>query len=317
MNENPKRRFSDTRMSQPNQKRVATVSIGMPVYNGEKYIREALDTLLDQSFVDFDLLISDNASTDATESICLEYAERDARITYVRQQSNIGAAANFRYVLQHAAGKYFMWAAYDDRWSRDWLEKLHGVFAEPEVGMAFGQVAHIDAAGHAMSHPANGVNFEYGYSASPVVRQIGFYLAFEGQGKANSIYSLYKRELFRPLDDMWSEVISGRLLYDYTIVYGCLRHNKIKQVEQATLFKRVHGECEGASRPDHDMRISYLMCRATGLFWPFPPRLIRDYLRNSDVMEQMLLLVLLPAKLLVAYRYRLTQVVSMTRRGAR
>jgi len=71
----------------------------MPVYNGEKYIREALDSLLAQTFTDFELIISDNASTDGTQVICEEYAARDPRIRYVRQRENRGAVANFRFVL--------------------------------------------------------------------------------------------------------------------------------------------------------------------------------------------------------------------------
>jgi glycosyltransferase involved in cell wall biosynthesis len=295
---------------------IPQVSIGMPVYNGAQYIREALDTLLDQSFADFELIISDNASTDATESICREYAAREARISYVRQKSNIGAPANFHYVLECAVGRYFMWAACDDRWSRDWLEKMYGALSEPDVGMAFGQVAHIDAEGRAMNHPANGVTFVYGYSTSSVVRRLMFYLDFEGLGKANSIYSAYKRELLGPLTAMWREMIEGRLLYDFTIIYHCLKFTKIKQVNQATLFKRVHRESEGASQTGQDVSLSNLARRAAGMLWPYPPRLIRDYLRYSSAMERMLLLALFAVKLLVAYHHKLKQVVSTKKRGS-
>ena len=75
------------------------VSIGMPIYSGERYIREALDSLLAQTFTDFELIISDNASSDRTESICREYAERDARIIYFRQEENIGAAGDRKSVV--------------------------------------------------------------------------------------------------------------------------------------------------------------------------------------------------------------------------
>ena len=97
------------------------VSIGMPVYNGEPYIREALDSLLAQTFTDFELIISDNASTDNTESICREYAAKDPRIRYIRQAENRGALANFKFVLDQARGEYFMWAAHDDRWGSEFL----------------------------------------------------------------------------------------------------------------------------------------------------------------------------------------------------
>lgn len=98
------------------------VSIGMPVYNGEEFIREALDSLLAQTFTDFELIISDNASTDRTEAICRDYAGKDSRIRYIRQSENMGASDNFQFVLDKAVGEYFMWAAYDDLRSEDCLE---------------------------------------------------------------------------------------------------------------------------------------------------------------------------------------------------
>jgi len=100
---------------------IPTVSIGMPVYNGEPYIRAALESLLAQTFTDFELIISDNASTDATESICREYAARDSRIDYVRHEKNQGASANFQFVLDQARGEFFIWAACDDVRSPDFI----------------------------------------------------------------------------------------------------------------------------------------------------------------------------------------------------
>jgi glycosyltransferase involved in cell wall biosynthesis len=93
------------------------VSIGMPVYNGESFIHEALNSLLAQSFADFELIISDNGSNDSTEAICKEFAAKDSRIRYFRQAENRGAFSNFQFVLDEAVGEYFMWAAADDRWS--------------------------------------------------------------------------------------------------------------------------------------------------------------------------------------------------------
>ena len=103
---------------------VPRVSIGMPVYNGESFIRKALDSLLAQTFTDFELIISDNASTDGTEAICREYAAKDKRIRYVRQTENRGAMANFQFVLNEAVGDYFMWAAADDWQTSDFIELL-------------------------------------------------------------------------------------------------------------------------------------------------------------------------------------------------
>lgn len=90
------------------------VSIGMPVYNGEDFITRALDSLLAQTYEDFEIVISDNASTDRTEEICLGYANRDSRIRYYRQPRNFGAARNYNDTVALARGRYFKWMAHDD-----------------------------------------------------------------------------------------------------------------------------------------------------------------------------------------------------------
>src|ERR1700690_2651657 len=90
------------------------VSIGLPVYNGEKYLAAAIDSLLAQTYADFELIISDNASTDRTAKICQEYAELDRRIRYYRQPKNCGIAGNFTRTLELARGEFFQWHAHDD-----------------------------------------------------------------------------------------------------------------------------------------------------------------------------------------------------------
>jgi glycosyltransferase involved in cell wall biosynthesis len=121
------------------------VSIGMPVYNGEPFIREALDSLLAQTFTDFELIISDNASTDGTEAICREYAAKDARIRYVRQAENCGPTANFQFVLDEAVGEYFMWAAADDKRHPDFIRMAEMVLkTESEVGLVFSAMRTVN-----------------------------------------------------------------------------------------------------------------------------------------------------------------------------
>jgi len=106
------------------------VSIGLPVCNGEVTLEAAIKSLLQQSFSNFELIISDNASTDETMSICKKYAEADSRIRYVRQSENFGPVRNFQFVLDSAAGEYFMWAAADDIRSVGYIKKCLTVLKE-------------------------------------------------------------------------------------------------------------------------------------------------------------------------------------------
>jgi glycosyltransferase involved in cell wall biosynthesis len=99
------------------------VSIGIPVYNGEKFIQEKLDSLIKQTFNNFEIIISDNASTDNTSNICREYAKKDKRIKYFYQKENIGSWSNFAFVLEKANKEYFLWSAADDIILSTYLEK--------------------------------------------------------------------------------------------------------------------------------------------------------------------------------------------------
>src|SRR6266446_4404377 len=90
------------------------VAIGMPVWNGEAFVSEAIESILAQTHGDFELVISDNASTDATAEICRSYVKQDNRIRYLRLEKNIGAAPNHIEVFRRSTGEYFKWAAHDD-----------------------------------------------------------------------------------------------------------------------------------------------------------------------------------------------------------
>ena len=107
------------------------VTIGMPVYNGEKFLCNALDCLLAQSYTNLELIISDDASTDSTSKICTEYAAKDSRIKYIHHTKNLGIESeagftplpNFNFVLNQASSPYFMWAGVDDKWEPEFIEK--------------------------------------------------------------------------------------------------------------------------------------------------------------------------------------------------
>jgi len=104
----------------------------MPTYNGERYVAEAIESLLSQDHANLEILVSDNASTDATWSIVQSYSERDPRIRVVRQERNVGAPANFNFVFRNTRATYFMWASDDDRWHPNYGFALGNLGVRPD-----------------------------------------------------------------------------------------------------------------------------------------------------------------------------------------
>ena len=127
------------------------VSIGLPVFNGERYLAGALRCLLEQDYEDFEVIISDNASTDATESICREYAARDPRIRYSRNATNIGASPNYNRVFRLARGEFFKWASHDDECDPSLVRRCLEVFERaPAAVLVFSRAEVIDDAGRVL-----------------------------------------------------------------------------------------------------------------------------------------------------------------------
>jgi glycosyltransferase involved in cell wall biosynthesis len=124
------------------------VSIGIPVYNGENFIQKALDSLLNQTFEDFELIISDNASTDQTEAICQTYVAQDKRVRYLRNPENIGASGNYTRVFEAASGEYFKWAAHDDVCAPTFLAECVNVLdRDSAIVLCYAKTIIIDAQG--------------------------------------------------------------------------------------------------------------------------------------------------------------------------
>jgi glycosyltransferase involved in cell wall biosynthesis len=125
------------------------ISVGLPVYNGERYLRHAVSSVLSQDFEDFELIISDNASTDATHDICAEYAAADKRVRYFRHASNIGPVPNFNHVFSLAKGQFFKWLSCDDECCPGMLRRCAEVMetAPSRVALVYPQGEVIDEQG--------------------------------------------------------------------------------------------------------------------------------------------------------------------------
>jgi len=129
-------------------KNAPKVSIGIPVFNGENFLESALRSILAQTFEDFELIISDNASTDRTADICEQYASQDGRVLYLRQPANLGAQPNYNLLVGQARGRYFKWAAHDDMLAPTFLERCVDVLdTHPRVTLVYPRAEVIDAHG--------------------------------------------------------------------------------------------------------------------------------------------------------------------------
>jgi glycosyltransferase involved in cell wall biosynthesis len=121
------------------------LSVGMPVWNGAAWIRRAIESALSQTFTDFELIISDNASTDETAAICQAYAAADARVRYIRQPDRLSAVENFRFVLSRSSSPYFIWLAADDWWRDGFLQRGTAMLdRDPGLVMVFSYFQEYD-----------------------------------------------------------------------------------------------------------------------------------------------------------------------------
>ena len=140
-------------VSQPAEGKLASgqrprISVGLPVYNGQNFLAAAIESVLAQTYRDFLLVISDNASTDATQRICEEFASRDPRVDYHRAQTNRGIVWNFNEVFRLSRTEYFMWFAHDDALAPQYLERcLEVLDRDPSVVSCFSSCRDIDGTG--------------------------------------------------------------------------------------------------------------------------------------------------------------------------
>jgi glycosyltransferase involved in cell wall biosynthesis len=207
-----------------------TVSIGLPVYNGERYLVAALESMLAQSFTDFELVISDNASTDATEEICRAYAGRDQRIRYSRNERNMGAHYNHNHVFALSRGRYFKWAGHDDMLEPDFLKCCVEVLDKDErVVLCSTGVTTIDEFGAVLRLEATREGF---CSPRPHGRLRSF---FEQDYYYHTIYGLMRRDVLQQTGLHKDWYGSDRSLLIEMSLYGCFYI-----VEERLLLLREH-----------------------------------------------------------------------------
>jgi glycosyltransferase involved in cell wall biosynthesis len=210
------------------------VSVGMPVFNGEKYLPAAIESLLAQTFEDFELIICDNASTDSTQQICRGYCARDARIRYYRNDQKIGGSANFNRVLELAVGKYFKWAAHDDLCMPDFLGRCVDVLdGDPSVVLCFPLTRYIDARGRTRREVASPLNF---HSTRAHVRFASIISTSYKKHGCTEIFGLHRSAVIKGLSLPYC-THADRILLASLSLYG-----RFHEIPQSLFCKREHAE---------------------------------------------------------------------------
>jgi len=205
------------------------LTIGLPVHNGENYLAEALDDLLGQTFTDFELIVSDNASTDGTREICEKYAANDNRIRYLRQPRNIGAAPNHNAVVQAARGELFKWAAHDDLFAPELVAKcVRALDEHPEAVLAHSFTAIVDERGRVLQ------NYDYTLvTDSPDPAERFRSLMFTEGG--DDFYGVVRTRVMRRIAPHDSYHNAGRKLVGELALHGTF-----VQVPEVLFFRREH-----------------------------------------------------------------------------
>jgi glycosyltransferase involved in cell wall biosynthesis len=228
---------------------VPRLSLGLPVYNGEKYLAESIESLLGQSYENFELIISDNASTDSTADIGRHYMKQDSRVRYIRQKRNIGLAPNHNFVFRRSRGEFFKWAASDDLYARDLLQRCVDALDEnPRVVLAHAWEAAIDAEGNvwqahtyplATDAPSAPERFRsilfgssglfepdllFGPGSSPRSGDSGFgnFIRVDNQGvlRACDMYGVIRSDVLRRMSPLGSYHHSDRILACEIVLHG-------------------------------------------------------------------------------------------------
>jgi hypothetical protein len=221
--------------------RTPEVSVALPVYNGERFVADAIDSILSQTFEDLELVISDNASTDGTEEICRAYARRDARVRYNRNPHNIGAAPNYRRALAMTQGRYVKLAAHDDvclpRFAESCVDTLN---QDPSVALAHTATSLIDAGGEVVKDFETEADLD---STDPVAR----FKAALGVGEGIFLFwGMARRETLDRLSPIGSFV--G---HDRTRITALALRGRIRVSDESLFQMREH---PGRSIHVHDWR---------------------------------------------------------------
>lgn len=232
------------------------VSIGLLVYNGERYLAETIDSILGQTYKDFELIISDNCSTDGTREICRRYAERDSRVRFFPSEVNRGAAWNFRRVFELARGPYFRWAPADDLFAPESVAACVEVLdANPDAVLCYPKTVLIDGAGAVIKPYDDNLDLR---SDSPVER---FFMATHQIGLVNVMYGLMRREKVGR-----TGLIKHYPGADIIFLIELTLYGKFIEINRPLFFRRMHEQASSSMKSDLPQLQAYLDPSRKGRF---------------------------------------------------
>ena len=227
----------------------------MPVFNGEKTLEIAINSILIQTFSNFELIISNNASSDSTAKICKYYSSIDPRIRYFEQTQFIDGLRNFEYVLKKAKASYFMWAACDDLWELNWIEELLPI-SQKYFCLATGNCIAINHDGTQTQHIAN--DYQFSFTANRDKNRKHYFLIPSFLGKANAIYGIGPIQIFS--ETIWNVAKShGDMLF----LYSVLSKFQIHLNSKTTRYVRLKTNFVPNVAPENDERQQTLRYRLT------------------------------------------------------
>lgn len=219
-------------------KQLPKISIGLPVFNGERYLFKALNALRSQTYTNIEIVILDNNSNDLTEKICTDLKLIDERIKYFKNTTNIGPFPNINKVLTLATGKYYMWASYDDLWDKDYVEIMFKLLEKNSNAiLAFSLETRIGEFDENIKTFSN-LSSKFNNDDSKFYRVFKFITQNNQESLASIFYGLYNREIISKIggftdfqNDYW-----GR---DLHFLLKVLLKGSFTQVNKSLFYKRV------------------------------------------------------------------------------
>jgi glycosyltransferase involved in cell wall biosynthesis len=225
---------------------MSRVTIGMPVYNGARYLAHALECLVSQLFDDIEIVISDNGSRDATEEMCRSYADGDARIRYIRHEQTTEASVNFSRVLAEATSPYFMWAAHDDGWSENYVGSLLAALeSDVSAVSAQGECVFMDAQGEVIQRGLpNGQ-----LAAGSCVTRVSYVMGAGPSNRYNNMfmYGLHRTSMLRKFGIRPVFFARGESRYnELPLLFSLGGAGRLISVPEAQFYYRFHSDQYGA-----------------------------------------------------------------------